>query len=61
MHLVAPTGMMVYRMCDGLRTVGEIEQAFIEALPDDPTTVRTSVRDFLDKLVARGIVEVIHG
>jgi hypothetical protein len=58
MHLVPGTGFLVYRLCDGLRAVGEIEQSLAEALGDNEEAIHEAVTGFLGKLLARGIVEV---
>ena len=39
MHLVPETGFLVYQLCDGLRTIGEIERSLANTLDDDEETI----------------------
>lgn len=58
MHLIPPTGYYVYQLCDGLRSVGQLEQelALTIAAPDDEVSWR--VRQFLEQLLTRGILTI---
>ena len=58
LHLVPPTGVVTYQLCDGLKTVGEINQILSECLGLNPETVQGRLYDFLGQLVSRGILEV---
>ena len=46
------------QLCDGLRTLTEIEDEFIASLRAESDEARVALRQFLAKLVARGILEV---
>jgi hypothetical protein len=52
LHLISPFGHYLYRLCDGLRSVAEI-QALL-----DPAR-GSAVPDFLAMLAARGLVEPV--
>lgn len=58
LHLVPPTGFVVYQLCDGLRTVGEIHNILSQSMQGEALLLRDSVYGFLGKLVSRGILEV---
>jgi radical SAM protein with 4Fe4S-binding SPASM domain len=58
MHLVPRTGYLVYRLCDGLRSVGEIEGSVADALDDEGHVIHEVLTAFLGKMLARGILEV---
>ncbi|BCJ56074.1 hypothetical protein Asp14428_75490 [Actinoplanes sp. NBRC 14428] len=49
LHLIGPLGHYLYLLCDGLRTVAELQ----DLVPG------TDVAGFLDDLVARGILEPV--
>lgn len=49
LHLISPLGHYLYLLCDGLRTVAEIQQL----VPGD------DVAGFLADLVARGMLEPV--
>lgn len=57
LHLVPPAGFMVYGLCDGRRTVAEIESEVAEAMGEDTRSVRGPLLEFLERLVARGVLE----
>lgn len=58
LHLMPSTGFLVYQLCDGLRTTSEIEQWLAEAIPSNRQAIREPVQQFLEALVARGILEM---
>jgi hypothetical protein len=58
MHLVPGTGYLVYQLCDGLRSVGEIERLLADALDDDGEVIHEVLTAFLGKMLVRGILEV---
>ena len=60
LHLVPPTGFLVYQLCDGLRTTGEIEQWLAEAIPGSRQATSEALGQFLGALVARGILEMTN-
>lgn len=60
MHLVPEAGFLVYRLCDGLQTVGEIERSLAEALGNDEEAIHEALTAFLGQLIARGILEVAN-
>ena len=57
LHLLPPTGYYAYRLCDGCSTLREIEQDLAAKIPGDDAAVRDGLREFLAKLVVRGILE----
>jgi hypothetical protein len=59
LHLIPALGHYLYRLCDGLRDVGSIWRAFAIAAPED-AEVRTRITAYLEKLVARGILQGDH-
>jgi hypothetical protein len=61
LHLLPPSGYFTFRLCDGVNTVADIEQQLACELGDRSANVRSVLHDFLDKLMARGIVEVEDG
>jgi len=52
LHLISPVGHYLYLLCDGLRTVAEIQAL----LPPD---TGAAVPEFLARLVARGVIEPV--
>ena len=56
LHLVPPEGYYVYQLCDGLRSVGEIESLF----KFEPSTAPDPIRIFFEELILRGILEVAN-
>jgi hypothetical protein len=60
LHIVPSIGYFIYQLCDGLRTVGEIEQWIEEAIPHQRDLARDAVGRFLDALIARGVLEASH-
>lgn len=61
LHLLPPTAYFAFRLCDGANTVADIEQQLASALNDRPSDLQNVLRDFLDKLIDREIVEVEDG
>lgn len=60
LHLVPPVGYYVYRLCDGLRSVGEIERLLTNGAGSGGDAA-AAVRDFLEQLLVREILEVVDG
>lgn len=58
LHLVPPAGVATYQLCDGLKTVGEINQILGECMGLAPESLRERLYGFLGQLVSRGILEV---
>jgi hypothetical protein len=54
MYVISPLGFYLYRLCNGVHCVGEI-QAWLADAEHDPATVDA----FLSELRDRGVVEVI--
>ena len=52
LHLISPLGHYLYLLCDGLRTVAEIQELL------EPDT-GAAAPDYLAKLLARGLVEPV--
>ena len=61
LHLVPTTGFLVYQLCDGLRTAGEIGQWLADAIPGNGQATSEALEQFLGALVARGILELTDG
>lgn len=61
LHLLPPTGYFAFRLCDGVNTVADIERQLASDLGDRSSHLRNVLHDFLNKLIARGIVEVEDG
>ncbi len=57
MYLVPKTGAYLYELCDGLATIGDIEDTFFRVLKDDRSVLNAQLMDFFEKLVKRGILE----
>ncbi len=60
LHLVSPAGYYIYQLCDGLRPIEEIERLLSTVGQAAAHTADATVKNFLEKLVARGILEVLH-
>lgn len=59
MHLVGCTGYHAYCLCDGSRTVDEVVDALRGEMADGaPEGLGERTREFLEAMVARGILEV---
>lgn len=61
LHLVLPTGLFVFRLCNGLRSVGEIVDFVGRPIANDRGEARERVIEFLGQLVDRGLLEVQNG
>lgn len=57
MHLVPAAGALAVQLCDGLRTIEEIETELLAPLGGDRQAVGTALAGFFDMLLARGILE----
>jgi hypothetical protein len=57
MHLVPPTGYYVHSLCDGARTVAELEEVLAASVDAPREVLRTAVRAFLAQLLERGLVQ----
>src|SRR6476660_906938 len=58
MHLVGDAGYRAYCLCDGSRTVGGVVDALRPDVADEvPEELAERTREFLEALVARGILE----
>ena len=58
LHLLSTTGFYVYRLCDGLNSVGDLCRMLATAMVGKSTSVRAKLKDFLGQLVDRGILEM---
>ncbi|MCB1764502.1 MAG: PqqD family protein [Candidatus Competibacteraceae bacterium] len=58
MHLVPVTGYYVYQLCDGLRSVAELEEELSQALGTSREEVQPVLRRFLSELLDRGVLEL---
>jgi hypothetical protein len=58
LHLLPPTGFYAYSLCDGLRTVDEVQEALAKAVAAEPERLRRSLRTFFGGLIERGMLEV---
>jgi hypothetical protein len=57
LHLIPPTGHAVYELCDGLRTVAQINNQLSEGIDAEPSQFRDRLTEFLGALERRGLVE----
>jgi predicted Rdx family selenoprotein len=57
MHLIPSTGHAIYRLCDGIRTVDEIDAHVSGGFDAEPSVLRERLSDFLSALESRGLVE----
>ena len=53
-----PTGVEIWRLLDGTRTIAQIATQLREHLDDVPDAVDDEVNDFVSGLAARGFVEL---
>jgi hypothetical protein len=53
------TAALVWRLCDGQRTGGEIADLLAEAYPEAQQLIRVQIQEGLAELIERGIVEVV--
>src|SRR6266545_4976859 len=58
LHLIPPTGIYVYELCDGLATVGDIEAALALATGRDSGEIRPDLTRYLSMLIARGLLAI---
>jgi pyrroloquinoline quinone biosynthesis protein D len=58
--LLNETAALVWRLCDGRRTVGEISDLLAQAYPESDFAIRQQVRDTLSDFVERGLIETGH-
>lgn len=59
MHLVPTAGGFAIRLCDGLRTIEEIQFELHEAIGGNANVIKAALLNFFEMLLARGIVELI--
>ena len=57
MYLVPNLGVYLYELCDGVATIGDIENVFFHVLNGDRSVLRTQLMGFFEKLVERGILK----
>lgn len=58
MHLLSKTGTYVYRLCDGITTVGDMVNAFQHTLKVDHDSVKSQIVAYLEKLLRRGALKI---
>ena len=51
------TGALIWRLCDGQRTVADIIQLLSQAYPDALSEIATDVRDTLLAFIQQGAIE----
>jgi hypothetical protein len=52
-----PTGVVIWGLCDGLRTVSDIVELLSEAYPDSAVQIMTDVSETLEALDQCGAIE----
>lgn len=60
MYLVPKIGIYLYELCDGLATIGDIEDMFFCVLKDDRFVLNAQLIDFFEKLVKREILKIAY-
>jgi hypothetical protein len=58
LHLLNAKSYCVYQLCDGLHSVAEIQAAL--GVTDAEGGCPDEIRVFLEKLVARGLLEIVN-
>lgn len=61
LHLIPPSGILVYRLCDGIRSVGELTDLLAPAFGRRPKDFQNPLETFIRQLLERGILEVCDG
>jgi len=61
LHLLSPSAFYVVQLCDGLRSVGDIEALLASGLGHDLELVRAHTRPFLENMLSRGVLELDRG
>ena len=60
MHFVSNSGFALFSLCDGSRTVGEIEELLATRQPEMASSdARRSVGQFIESLAQRSIIELV--
>ena len=57
MHLVPPSGIYAYWLCDGSRSVGDVATLLADDIGLEARALAEPLGSFLDELVARRILE----
>jgi len=52
------TMALIWRLCDGKRTVGEIVAALVEAYPEAREEIAADVKESIDALVRNGVISL---
>jgi pyrroloquinoline quinone biosynthesis protein D len=52
------TATVIWKLCDGTRTVKEIIDLLVEAFPDAASDVRADVKETIDELVRDGALQL---
>jgi hypothetical protein len=58
LHLVPWTGHYIFQLCDGLRSLAEIEQLVEDAFGEDRNRVHTAIATFVEGLVERRLLVI---
>lgn len=53
-----PTAALVWRLCDGERTIAEIVELLAEAYPESAGAIRADVAGAVERLAAEGALEL---
>lgn len=61
LHLIPPSGILVYWLCDGIRSVSELALLLAPAFGRRPEEFRQSLDGFVRQMLERGILEVCDG
>jgi pyrroloquinoline quinone biosynthesis protein D len=52
------TATVIWKLCDGTRTVKEIIDLLVEAFPDAASDVRADIKETIDELVRNGALQL---
>jgi hypothetical protein len=57
LHLLNAESFCVYQLCDGLLSIAEVQSA--TGASSNDSAVSAEIRSFLEKLIARGLLEIV--
>lgn len=58
LHLVPPTGVLAFELCDGLTSVSEITELLAQSLRVSASAVSGPLNEYFEQLLTRGALEV---
>ncbi|MDD5385400.1 MAG: PqqD family protein [Gallionella sp.] len=58
LHLLSPISFYLYSLCDGVSPLNELQEIFAAIVGHKANTLQITVADFLNQLLARGIIEL---